>query len=185
LYYLFLDESGDEGDFNNNKTNKGGSSEFFTIGGIIIKDENRYKFKTIYDLIISRFFDKIKLPNNFKLHYTDLREGKYPYSLLSKDQRFEITNQIFHTINFLDCCLLSVTIDLDRHCTKYNKPVSPLAYALYLIMERFQYFLEEKNQTGEIIYERYNSILRHRVNQVHRGFNENPNFPKFTGFINI
>ena len=186
MYYLFLDESGDEGDFDNNKPNKGGSSEFFTVGGIIIKDENRNKFRNVYDLILSRFFNNIELPNNFKLHYTELREGReYPYNLISKDQRFEISNTIFNAINTIDCNLLSVTIDLDRHCTKYNNPVSPLAWTLYLIMERFQYFLEDTNEKGEIIFERYNSRLRRKVNQIHLEFNQNPNFPKFTDLINI
>ena len=44
--------------------------------------------------------------------------------------------------------LLSVSIDLKKHCKKYLRPVNPIAYGLYLILERFQYFLEDYNGKG-------------------------------------
>jgi hypothetical protein len=35
-----------------------------------------------------------------------------------------------------------------------------MAYSMYLILERFQYFLEDHDARGEAMYERYTSILQ-------------------------
>ncbi|MGA7370584.1 MAG: DUF3800 domain-containing protein [Nitrososphaeraceae archaeon] len=79
LYKLYIDESGDEGDYLD-ATGRiiEGSSQFFSLGGIIVKDESRESVEKIVNEIILNFFPDISLPPNFKLHYHALRQKKYP-----------------------------------------------------------------------------------------------------------
>jgi hypothetical protein len=94
---------------------------------------------------------------------------------------YPISSKVFDSIKEINCFLLSVTIDLQKHYTRYSDPITPISFGLYLILERFQYFLEEFNASKcRVIYERYNDALKQEVSQTHYRLHENPNFPKFT-----
>ena len=64
-------------------------------------------------------------------------------------------------------------------------PVNATAYTLYLILERFQYFLEELDENGKVIYEWFGGSLRKRVGIVHKQLTVTYAFPKYTYFNNI
>ena len=177
MYYLFLDESGVEG-----------SSKFLTIGGIIVNDNDKYDFEKGYECIISTHFN-FSLPKNFKLHYEELRnshtrKNESIYKKMSPHRK-QIADEIFNQIKTINCKLLSVSINIKNHFEKYRYPENIYGYALYLLLERFQYFLNENNQNGRIIYERYSDRLRHKVHSAHKSFKNNSNFPNYTDFRNI
>jgi hypothetical protein len=185
LYYLYIDESGDEGDYlDGNGQIIVGSSRFFTAGGIIVKDTDVQLFENEYNNIITNYFAGITLPPRFKLHYYSLRMNHYPYNQLSNTRRLEIPQKIFDLIRTLDCSLLSVTIDLASHCT-YPRPANPRAYSLLLILERFQYFLEANNSTGKAIYERFNAKMRKKAELELKWLQSIPTFPTPTNLNNI
>lgn len=189
MYYLYIDESGDTGDYNIKNSNIGGSSRFLTLGGIIVNDMTKQEFKLVHQNIISTFFNYY-LPSNFKIHYEELRnshkrKGKSIYSSWDGQKKLLLANYFFDAINKIDCSLLSVSIDLKKHCEKYGNPVNPIAYALYLILERFQYFLGDHREYGEVIYERFGSDLRKKVGIVHKQLESYYKFPKATSFPNI
>ena len=183
MFYLYLDESGDDGDYDETNTDKGGSSRYVTLGGIIVNQDSKEIFETIHNKLIHKYFSNFDLPLNFKLHYTELREQMYPYSEIGL-KRFELKDEIFTAIKSTKCHLISVTIDLKKHCT-YPEPVNPRAYALYLIMERFQYFLEDYFNRGVVIYERFLPHFRRKVGQVHVYLLKNKKFPTLTNFDQI
>lgn len=185
MYHLYIDESGDEGDYvNSNGTIIAGSSKYFTIGGIIVKDTDVTKFNTDYSDIISTYFNGITLPSNFKLHYYPLRHCKPPYDQLSQTARDSIEKEVFDSILRNDCTLLSVTIDLEKHCT-YPRPANPRAYSLLLMLERFQYFLAEQNSIGVAIYERFNAKMRKKAEMEMRRLQKIPSFPVPTQLNNV
>jgi hypothetical protein len=190
LYYLYLDESGGSRDITKLIVNPNEVvCKFFTIGGIIVNSEGKIDFKKGYDTIMTSYFD-FKLPNCFKLHYDELRNAHLRpkpsvYKRFDGPTRRKIADCVFDVIKNVECSLLSVTIDLERHYGKYVSPITPISYGLYLILERFQYYLEENGEKGRAIYEQYNDTLKHKVNQTHRELNENHNFPKFTNFGNL
>jgi Protein of unknown function (DUF3800) len=184
MFYLYLDESGDDGDFVENNSDKGGSSRYVTLGGIIVNQSSRQIFEAVHKELMHKYFKNVILPEKFKLHYTDLRENGCPYKIIG-NKRFELKDRIFDAIQSIDCHLLSVTIDLKKHCENYSNPINPRAYALYLILERFQYFLEDYYNRGQVIYERYLPHFRRRVEQVHIYLMRNKNFPYLTNFENI
>ena len=62
--------------------------------------------------------------------------------------RYGIANTIFDFINSFDCSLISASINKVSHDAKYEWPVNVRAYTLLICLERFQFFLEEKNSEG-------------------------------------
>lgn len=165
MYYLFIDESGDAGDYLD-KDGKiiEGSSKYFTLGGIIVHENQVKNMNLAVKSIIEKYFKGIQLPKNFKLHYHKLRHGRYPFSELANNVRKQLSDDIFDIIKETECTLLSVTINLDRHCKKYKeKAADPMAYSMLIMLERFQDFLEEENGEGIAIYERFNQRLRRKV----------------------
>ena len=120
MYYLYIDESGDSGDYldESNKVIEG-SSKFFTLAGIIVDDTLKMNLDDEINSISDKYFSTILLPENFKIHYHPLRNKRYPYDKLSDNQRFQLANDMFELIKKSNCNLLSVTINLERHCRKY------------------------------------------------------------------
>jgi len=181
MYYLYIDESGDPNDYLDPEGKViTGSSKFFTLGGIIVEENDRIHFENTYSTIMNRYFSNITLPTNFKLHYHPLRNKRPPYDQLQDQDRWRIPEDIFGAILSLNCNLLSVTIDLERHCQYYENPVNATAYALLLMLERFQYFVQENNSTGIAIYERYNAKMRKRIELEQRWLQRIPTFPSPT-----
>lgn len=188
MYYLYLDESGGSKDTQVIKD----ECRFFTLGGIIVNDNSKELFNERYDLIIKEHFPS-ELPKDFKFHYEELRNTRSRknnddsvYKKFDSPEIYRISSKVFDAIKEIDCWLLSVTIDLQKHYTKYNDPITPISYSLYLILERFQYFIQEFNILEcRVIYERYNDALKQQVTQTHRKLHENVNFPKFADISNF
>ena len=186
MYYLYIDESGDAGD-HLDKHNKviEGSSKFFTLAGITVDDTLKTKLNDEINSISDRYFSKVTLPENFKIHYHPLRNKRPPYDKLSDIQRFQLANDMFELIKKSDCHLLSVTINLDRHCRKYGIPADPKAYTILILMERFQDFLEEHGGEGRAIYEKFNKKARKKAERTIRGLKEILRFRHYKELDNI
>ena len=169
-YYLYIDESGDMGKYkDNNSPNIDGTSKFFTLAGIIVDRDEQKNMEDKTNNMIDDYFDRGSLDENFKLHYNPLRNKEPPYDQLSDEKRHHLTEDAFTIIKKSDCVLLSVTINLERHYERYPNLVNPQAYAMLIMLERFQDFLEEKNGEGKAIYERFNRKTRKKVEHAMEG----------------
>lgn len=168
-FFLYIDESGDPGrhlDANRNPIS--GSSEWFTLGGIIVDEGARRNMGTdVTDLALS-FFPQSTVDKT-KLHYQQLIQKAPPYDSLSDSDRLRLTDGMFDIIRNSPCRLLSSAINLVRHFDKYDEPEDPKAYALVLMLERFQDFLASKASQGIVIYERINRAERKRLKGTMKG----------------
>ena len=164
LYYLYIDECGDEGPVTN-VDSVNSDHNWFTTAGIIVKEENVQKFDQAHTSIIKKHFTDrgIALPPNFKLHYSELRYAKNPYNQMSDLDRRTLADDVFSAINSIDCSLVSCTIDKSRHYAKYQHPINVRAYTLLVCLERFWYFLNEHGCEGSVIYERFHLRQRKTV----------------------
>ena len=170
FYYLYIDESGNTGEYKDkDNPNIDGTSKFFTLAGIIVDRDEQKNMEDKTNNMIDSYFDRESLDKNFKLHYNPLRNKEPPYDQLSDEKRYRLTNDAFNIIKKSDCVLLSVTINLEQHYRKYDNPVNPQAYAMLIMLERFQDFLEEKNGEGKAIYERFNKKTRKKVEYAMEG----------------
>lgn len=159
LYTLYIDESGDEGP-------PGDSihSQWFTTGGIIVDDDGRRRFEQAHDRIIMEHFagKGIALPGKFKLHYSELREDREPYRQLGNGRR-RVADDVFAAIKDIDCSLVSASINKVSHRKRYADPFGVRAYTLLACRQRFQRFLEERDDTGRIVYERFTTAQRRKI----------------------
>lgn len=140
--------------------------DWFTTGGLIVNEQGKKAFEDVHRSIIDRYFDnnKITLPNKFKLHYSALRQKKSPYDKLpDATHRHDIADEIFDAICNIDCTLISVSINKVRHASKYNRPVNVRAYTLLACLERFQFFLEDKQSEGVTYYESFTNSMRRMI----------------------
>lgn len=186
MYQLYIDESGDLGDYLDERYQViRGSSRFFTLAGIIVSDDEKKRLDDAVRLTIDRYFSGISLPHGFKLHYHPLRNKRDPYDQLSDTQRKTLADDVFDMIRKSNCALLSVTIDLKRHCNKYSIPADPQSYAILMMLERFQDFLEENGGIGEAVYERFNKRARKRAERTMAGLREVLRFRHYKELSNI
>ena len=183
---MYIDESGVES-VTQDKTKRSFDYDWFTTGGIIVRDDNIAKFEHVHDHIIKNNFtdNGIELPANFKLHYNELRQKKYPYDQISDQMRHSIADEIFKAITAIDCKLVSVTICKSDHISRYNYPMNVRAYTLWLCLERFEYFLQGAKDDGVVVYERFSTRLRKKMNAEIRETCKRSRFPIFTNLGKI
>lgn len=187
MYHLYLDESGVEG-LSSNPNKKSLDDDWFTSGGIIINEDKIGEFETSHAEIIYEFFTKrgVTLPKDFKLHYREARQRQSPYDHLSEKEIGELANSVFNTVKKIDCVLVSSSINKRTHCSKpYPYTANVRAYSLLLCLERFQYFLEEKNEEGISIYEKLTRSMRRNIEKDLKNLRDLTNFPFFTSLDKI
>ncbi len=172
MFLLYLDESGDPGrhlDLNRNVIP--GSSKWFTLAGIIVDRRAKDKIDADIRRLASSFFPQSNA-GTIRLHYQPLIQNAPPYDLLSASGRRCLADGVFGIIRSSPCTLLSVTIDLVRHFDNYKRPVNPKAYAMLIMLERFQDFLASEGSQGTVIYERINQRERKRLKGTMRRLKE-------------
>lgn len=168
-FFLYIDESGDPGRYlDANRNPIPGSSKWFTLGGIIVGEEAKYNMSMDVTRLALSFFPQSTMDTT-KLHYQQLIQKAPPYDSLSDSDRLHLTDGMFDIIRNSPCRLLSSAINLVRHFDKYDEPEDPKAYALVLMLERFQGFLASKDSQGIVIYESINRTERKRLKGTMKG----------------
>ncbi len=163
MFFLYIDESGDPGRYlDANRNPIPGSSERFTLGGIIVDEDARCNMSMDVTALALSFFPQPTVDKT-KLHYQQLIQKAPPYDSLSDSGRLHLADGMFGIIRDSPCMLLSVTIDLANHFTQYRHPINPKAYAMLIMLERFQDFLASEGSQGIAIYERISRRERKRL----------------------
>lgn len=178
MYFLYLDESGDDGETGSN---------FYVLAGLAIKDSLLTSLQArVRSLIDERFkpWEVAHSPDmyfkeNFKrprlvdepdaivllrpeLHYADLISNKRPYNTLDDAQRKELADEVFRIIVEADAKLFAVVIDKQKHFAKYALPKPVDLFAVEMIVERFQAYLESQSDVGVLVYDqkdRHNNVI--------------------------
>ena len=129
-----------------------------------MNDNSKHQFEQAHDSVITEHFtDKgVTLPDKFKLHYSELREGRKPYHQLGNGRR-RLADDVFAAIKNIDCNLISASINKVSHHERYAGPFGVRAFTLLVCRQRFQCFLEERNDVGRIVYERFTTTQRRRI----------------------
>lgn len=144
---MYVDESGTD-------SINDPQSDWFTTGGLIIRHNDMPLFERAHDGIMARFFPD-ETDRAFKLHYSSLLCGYGSYERMSPEERLQLADSMFSIIVNMPCHFVSVSINKNRHYQKYERPVKAQAYTLLLCMERFEMFLQDHDDEGDMVYERY------------------------------
>ena len=166
MFLLYIDESGDPGrHLDPNQDVIPGSSKLFTPAGIIVDQRAKDKVEAdVRSLALSYFSQSVV--DTIKRHYQPLIQKAPPYDSLSDSNRRRLADGMFQIIHNSPCRLLSVTINLAEHFKKYDNPINPKAYAMLIMLERFQEFLAAEDSQGTVIYERFHRVERKKLRGV-------------------
>lgn len=181
MYYLYLDESGDPGQYRDgNGKIILRSSRFYTLAGILVNEDVKNQFENEYKKIMTVYFSRFpNLPSNFKLHFNSLRmQKKFPYDSLTEKERLNLENDVLSTILNLDCKVMSITLDLDFHYRQYTNPIWPVALALLYSLQRFEDFKKQSNVEGFVVFEKFTNSMRDKVSKEWKRLQDIPKFPK-------
>lgn len=185
MFYLYIDESGHTPEFDLVKHTHV-NQRYFVLGGIIIHEDEKKNFETQICSIINYYFNGITLPNDFKLHYHDLRfRKKNPYNYLKNLLHVKLADEVFQTIQSYDCSLISCQIDLSYMYNRYIFPIPQRTLALNFMAERFQYFLDAHNDIGKIIHEHVNRNENKKMQTEFGYVYTTTNLPRTTDFSRI
>lgn len=145
-YIMFLDESGDH---SLDKVDE--QYPVFCLTGVIIEEIE-------YKNVISPNFDRIKLKywktSNVIFHSRDIRKCIFPFNnLLDKTIRTPFYKNLNYFFEKSKINLLASVIVKKELKNRYSDPENPYGISMMFLMERFLYFLEEKNSQGYITVE--------------------------------
>lgn len=144
MYLIFLDESGESK-----------SEPYFVLVAVAIHASDIYD---IYSAIRSGI-NNLNLPNikakmlgkgkEIKAKYVDEGEGYWRTNISARLEVLRIYLENDKVTYFIVC------IDVERHKRKYKRPKDPRALAFRYLLERLQGFLQERNQLGLVLHDRY------------------------------
>jgi len=140
-YYLFLDESKPNSNFQN-----------FTLGGVIIE-------KSIYESSVKPMINKIKLDcfgkDDIILHEIDIRAKKGSFCGLTYVEEVKFFDSMKKLFNEKIFQVIAVTINVDELEKLYiDESRNDIYYiALQLLLENFAHFLTISNGVGSIYLE--------------------------------
>ena len=163
MFLLYIDESGDPGRYLDRIHNAiPGSSRLFTLAGIVVDRQAKDKIDADIRKLASSLFPQ-SIVDTIKLHYQPLIQNAPPYDSLSTSDRRCLADGMFGIIHDSPCILLSVTVDLANHFTQHKHPINPKAYAMLIMLERFQDLLASEGSQGMVIYERISRKERKKL----------------------
>ena len=145
MMVMFLDESGDH---SLEKIDE--QFPVFCLAGCIF-DETQYHQE--YNAKIDAF--KIRYLNaDVILHSREIRKCEPPFNiLLNKNVKANFYKDLDSLMSELPYTILASVILKSKLKDKYANPANPYVLSLEFLMERFLFFLEEKNEIGYISVE--------------------------------
>lgn len=141
MFILYLDASGDPGQFT------GKNSRYYVLAGLACKPEISHQTTALVQRVVAKYFSS-SLPAPPELHYSRLIRKKHPYNKIDAKS---LADDIFGLIVGVDCVLFSMVLDKELHWQRYVKPWSPEEHTLEAMTNRFQSFLEKRNDVGIVV----------------------------------
>ncbi len=150
-YRIYIDEVGN----NDLRSSDNPNHRYLSLTGIIF--ELNYVKNTLHPSI-EALKEKYFNPHPDEpiiFHRKELVNKKFPFNTL-KDPKVEkeFNEEFIKLLKNLDYTIISVLIDKKEHTQKYSTwKYDPYHYCMEIIVERFYFFLEEKNARGDVMIE--------------------------------
>jgi hypothetical protein len=152
VYILYLDASGDSGVY------QGKNTKHFVLTGVACRPIVSRMYSSIFAGMLRKYFpDKNERPK--KIRYYDLIHERKPWNSIDrKNFADEFFKQILRG-NAIT--LFSMIINKEAHYKQYSDPENPYNLALDMMITRYQWFLEQKNEYGLVVSDREdNNIMK-------------------------
>jgi len=150
-YRIYIDEVGN----NDLQSSDDPNHRFLCLTGLIF--ELDYVKVTVTPLLemFKREFFQHHPDEPIILHRKEIVRQKYPFhSLKDPKVRYMFDEELIKILRNLDFVVISVLIDKKEHLSRYSKwRYDPYHYCLEILLERFFYFLKDKNGVGDLLLE--------------------------------
>lgn len=197
-YIMFVDENGDNDLKYIKKCLANNSSPdinnvFFTVTGCIIHKEHLKNLIEDITILKNKYWESglYTYKNKTKrvcLHSRDIRKKDGPF-LLDKNTYSNFMNDLTNFLESIDTKIISININKEKLCRKYNDPFDPYEISSEFLIERYVKFLLENNTQGIIMLEARGSkedrmLLQHLKGVIKLGTgNSDRKYVKSTDFI--
>lgn len=138
------------------------NTKFFVASGAVFHEK---ELETMKKLIIefknNNFTGKL---DGAELHVHDIYKGKNVFYGLSKQQKYDLLDNVYSTIEKLDLTIITIAIDKTKLKIKYpHYKIAETAYKF--LIERFDKFLGEKDNKGVIRIDRTTNDQEIKLNK--------------------
>ena len=147
VYFMFVDASGDPGQF------MGENTRFYVLSGLILIPEKWYEAYNGVLEIMSKFFPKVDLTRRPELHINHLRRGKGIYGRLDRDKRKLMTDAVYNLIVKIKPTIISIVVDKEKYFAKYAQPEPAKHTSFQYLMDRYERFLSRRDSYGILVYD--------------------------------
>jgi len=126
---------------------------WFVMAGVAIHSDQWLLIDAEINRLKAKYFPALK-PVKVEFKSTNLRSyggphPRWPFSGLTRQQMAELTEELYRIYDEYNLTLFSVTIDRAEHKNRYasqgKRPEPPYQLAFKMLVERFDWFLEERN----------------------------------------
>ena len=172
MYFVYLDAAGDVGD-----PSKAGSSKYFVLAGLAIKDQLWLQAFNGVTGIISKYFPNPAIRPE-ELHYAVVRKRRPPFDTINT---YALADEVFDLISTLDLTLFGMVVDKPAHMQKYVTPWPFREHMLEAMTNRVQLFLQRNNDLGLFVYDKEEETINDELQKVIAKFRNrgtNFRFPK-------
>lgn len=177
MYFIYLDESGNSNLKINNPREE---SDFFVLGGVLIKEKDLKECNEKF-----QNFKKENFPGqlwDYPLHAVELnhisKHKKTAYKeFLTDEQGREVLKKAFELISTFPIEAIAVLIDNYELKQKYRSPINPYYLSYEFLVEKIQKIIEkrgdENNKFGMVNLAECSQTLTKELKRIHGNFMAN------------
>jgi len=150
-YRIYIDEVGN----NDLRSSENPNHRYLSLTGIIIKlDYVQSSVQPAIEGLKKKYFDSHP-DEPIILHRKELVNKKYPFNKLKDpDVEKSFNSDLLDLLESLEYKVISVLIDKLEHHKKYSTwKYDPYHYCIEILVERFFFFLNSNNATGDVMIE--------------------------------
>lgn len=171
MYLMYLDESG-HSNLKNPRIRE--QSDFFVLGGLIIKEEDYFEYDTKFKELKSSLFPKelVKTPvHAVELNHIERNRNNKYKKYINQERANEILKVVYEFISSMPIEAIVIVIDNHNLKLKYLDPENPYLLAYRFILERFQKIIsgrdEKCNSLGIVNISKSSTKLNTNLKKAH------------------
>lgn len=152
---LYIDASGDPGWV---KSDKGNTTEWYTMSGVVFTPNQDMHAKAKIDEILGKYIPsdvrEAHPDQKYELHYADLICGNNIYHTLERNQKKAMADEVFNFLLGIQTTLISTSVNKRELKASYGeKAWNPKLVAIRSVVAKFSMYLTRHDMIGYIVFD--------------------------------